>query len=172
LLIRLRSLGKKPVTYEEERRFVAIPYRQTNRSAYETRHIPEHILERLQMLAGREGTWLQVIEDEYMQRTITDLIMEGDRRQWANVRFRHELEQWVQLQQTSGEPGKSDGLPTSVQAQGGFHKSCSPCVVRTFDAEREEAEGDWPGAAKAPIIAVLGTFVDGPGDWFAAGMAI
>ena len=45
-------------------------------------------------------------------------------------------------------------------------------MVRTFDLWREEAAKDRQLAAGAPILAVLGTFADSPGDWFAAGMAI
>ena len=51
------------------------------------------------------------------------------------------------------------------------HRLSHNLGVRTFDLWREEAARDRQLAAGAPLLAVLGTFNDTPGDWFLAGRA-
>jgi nitroreductase len=159
---------KQPPTPTDDRLFAAIPERQSNRSMYEARGVPTEVLERLQSLAGYEGTWLHMVQDAPTRKIISDLIVAGDRRQWADKHFRHELAAWVHPR--AAENG--DGLPGFVHAKGSFHDMASPFVVRTFDLWREEAARDRQLVAGAPVLAVLGTFSDGPSSWFAAGMAI
>lgn len=168
LLARLQFGAKESATADEDRLFAAIPRRQTNRSLYKEDSVPQAVLDKLQALAGQEGTWLQLIQDAPTRKTISDLIVAGDRRQWADTQFRHELAEWVHPRAS----GNVDGLPGTVHAKGSFHEMTSPFVVRTFDLWREEASRDKQLAAGAPVLAVLGTFADSPGDWFAAGMAV
>lgn len=168
LLARLHFGAKQPATAEEDRLFAAIVRRQSNRSIYEIRAVPPEVLQRLQASAGQEGTWLELVQDAQTRKTISDLIVAGDRRQWADTRFRHELAAWVHPR----AGGNVDGLPASVHAKGSFREMTSPFLVRTFDLWREEAARDRQLAAGAPVLAVLGTFNDTPGDWFLAGMAV
>jgi hypothetical protein len=67
-----------------------------------------------------------------------------------------------------------DGLPGSARPGGSSQSTDSPLLVRTFDlwSEKAEEDRDQQLAAGAPVLAVLGTFNDTPGDWFAAGLAI
>lgn len=168
LLVRL-GLGMKVATdKDDERLFAAIPLRHTNRSAYDERAVPEKMLTQLQHDAGQEGTWLHIVQDEPTRQAITQLIVAGDREQWADKRFRHELAEWVR----PGDTENSDGLPGSAQAKGSIHQMASPFVVRTFDLWREEAARDRQLTAAAPAFAVLGTFSDTRADWFAAGQAL
>jgi nitroreductase len=135
---------------------------------YEARDVSSEEIQRLRACAGQEGTWLELIQDARTRKTIADLIIAGDRRQWADKRFRHELAEWVHPRETSN----TDGLPGDVRAKGSFRDMTSPFLVRTFDLWREEAARDRQLAAGAPVLAVLGTFSDTAGDWFLAGMAI
>lgn len=168
LIARLRFGVKQPATTENERLFAALPHRQSNRSVYEKCGVPGEVLEKLQAVAGQEGTWLRVVQDARTRKTISDLVIAGDRRQWADKPFRQELAQWVHPR----EAGNVDGLPGSAHAKGSFQHITSPFVVRTFDLWREEAARDRQLAAGAPVFIILGTFADSPGDWFTAGMAI
>ncbi len=168
LLARLSFGAKQPATAQEDRLFAAIVHRQSNRSIYEARDVAPEEIQRLQASAGQEGTWLELVQDAQTRKTISDLIVAGDRRQWADKRFRHELAAWVHPR----EGGNVDGLPASVHAKGSFREMTSPFLVRTFDLWREEAARDRQLAAGAPLLAVLGTFNDTPGDWFMAGMAV
>lgn len=91
ILVRLGLGTRQEVTEEDERLFAAIPLRHTNRSVCEERNLPEKVLTQLQHEAGRGGTWLQLVQDEPTRQAITQLIVAGDREQWADKRFRHEL---------------------------------------------------------------------------------
>lgn len=168
ILVRLKLGNKEKATEEDERLFSAIPLRHTNRSAYQKRGIAEKILVRFQHDAGREGTWLQVVQDEQIRQSLTQLIVDGDRELWANKQFRYELAEWVHPQGIES----ADGLPGSPLSKGSIRNITSPFLVRTFDLWREESSKDSQLAAAAPVLAVLGTFSDTPGDWFAAGRAL
>lgn len=168
LLARLHLGTKQPALPAEDRLFAAIVHRQSNRKIYEARDIPPEEIGRLQACAGQDGTWLELVQDARTRKTISDLIIAGDRRQWADKRFRHELAGWVHPRET----GNLDGLPGDVRAKGSFHEMTSPFLVRTFDLWREEAARDRQLTAGAPVLAVLGTFTDTPCDWFMAGMAV
>lgn len=167
LLARLHMGAKGPASPEEERLFAALPRRQSNRSVYEQCDVPEEILERLRSQAGYEGTWLRIIQDAPTRKLISDLIVTGDRRQWADQRFRQELAEWVHPR----SPENTDGLPGYAQAKGSFHAMTSPFIVRTFDLWREEVARDRKLIMGAPVLMVMGTFTDTPGDWFTAGIA-
>jgi hypothetical protein len=168
LLARLHLGAKQPALPEEDKLFAAIMQRQSNRAVYEARDVPPDDICRLQLSAGQGGTWLDLIQDARVRKTISDLIVAGDRRQWADKRFRSELADWVHPR----ENGNVDGLPADVHAKGSFREMTSPFLVRTFDLWREEAARDRLLAAGAPVLAVLGTYNDTPGDWFMAGMAV
>jgi nitroreductase len=170
LLARFRFGTKSVPTSEENRLFSAILRRHTNRSLFETRAVSHTVLNRMQALAGREGTWLQVIQDAPTRRAISDLILDGDWQQWAQRSFREELTPWLHLHNSD----HVDGLPSSARPRGSSQDTDSPLIVRTFDlwSEKAEEERDRQLAASAPVLAVLGTFTDTPGDWFAAGMAV
>lgn len=167
-LARLHLGVKQSAHCEEDRLFAAIVQRQSNRAVYEARDIPQDDINRLQLCAGEERTWLKLIQDARMRKSIANLIVAGDRRQWADKRFRSELADWVHPR----EHGNIDGLPGDVHAKGSFHEMTSPFLVRTFDLWREEAARDRHLVAGAPVLAVLGTFNDTPGDWFMTGMAM
>jgi len=168
ILVRLGLGTREATTAEDERLFQAIPLRHTNRSVYDERSVAESVLTQLQREAGREGTWLHLVQDDETRQAITRLIVAGDREQWADKRFRHELAEWVHPR---GEES-ADGLPGSAQAKGSIRQMTSPFVVRTFDLWREEAARDRQLTAGAPVLAVLGTFSDHRADWFNAGKAL
>jgi hypothetical protein len=137
-------------------------------SVYEESGVPGDILSRLQYEAGREGTWLHLVEDDQTRRAIAQRIAAGDREQWANEHFRHKLAAWVYLRATE----KGDGLPASAQAKGSLRTMSYPFFVRIFDNGQEEATRDQRLSAGASVLAVLGMFADTRADWFAAGQAL
>jgi hypothetical protein len=170
LLARFRLGAKSTPTNEENRLFSAILRRHTNRSLFETRTVSQTMLNRMQALAGLEGIWLHIVQDEPTRQVIADLILDGDGQQWAQPGFREEVTRWLHLH----DSGYVDGLPRSARPRGSPQDTASPLLVRTFDlvSEKAEEESDRRLAAGAPVLAVLGTFADTPGDWFAAGMAM
>lgn len=168
LLARLSFGMQEPPTEEESRLFSAIPHRQSNRSLFEQRPVPRPLLERMELHVGREGTWLHLIQDTQALEEIARLIVAGDQQQWADKQFRAELAQWLHPR----APANLDGLPGEAEPRGSSQKTTNPLVVRTYNPWQEEVARDQRLLAGAPLIAVLGTFTDSCGDWFAAGMAL
>lgn len=170
LLVRFRFGPKWAPTSEENRLFSAILRRHTNRSRFETRAVSLTVLNRIQALAGLEGTWLHIIQDAPTLQSMADLILDGERQLWAQPGFCEEVAAWLHHY----DSGHVDGLPRSAQPGRSSLDTNNPLNARLFDRWREQAEkeGDRLFATGAPVLVVLGTFADTPGDWFAAGMAM
>jgi hypothetical protein len=168
LLARI-SLGKKEAATEEEHQlFYAISQRRSNRHMFEKREVPGDLLSTLNALAGQEGTWFHVVQGEEARQTLVNLIASGDHMQWASRQFRRELARWARPEGIESH----DGLPGYTQVKGTFASSISPYIVRTFDMGNGAAARDRQLVAGSPVLAVLGTFADTWGDWFAAGQAV
>lgn len=167
LLARLSSGQRHNATLEDRLLFHAIPQRRSNRHIFEPKEVPASLLATLEHVAGFEGTWFHIVRHERDREAVTSLIATGDRMQWAEKHFRRELATWVRREDHS-----DDGLPLSAHAKGSSAAAISPFVVRTVNLGSGEAAKDRQLAATSPILAVLGTFTDTRGDWFAAGQAI
>jgi nitroreductase len=168
LLARVR-LGKphRP-TWEEKLLFWAIAKRRTNRSAFERREVPKGLLEELERAASREGASLRVLERDEERHELADLVAEGDRRQFADPRFRRELSSWIHRSRSragDGMPAHSFELPAPLAP-------FAPIVVRTFDVGKGAAAHDRKIADGSPVLAILRTEGDTPRDWLAAGQAL
>ncbi len=168
LLARVRMGERRQATEEEHQLFYAIPHRRTNRQVFEDRDLPPSFLSTCESLAREEGVWLQVVQKEEEKRTIAELIVMGDRQQWADKRFRQELSAWLRPQTDE----RHDGLPGYASAKGNVAGPAGPLIVRTFDRGPQEAAKNRHLVAGAPVLAILGTGSDTPVDWFAAGQAL
>ncbi|HET8846513.1 MAG TPA: nitroreductase family protein, partial [Ktedonobacteraceae bacterium] len=167
LLARLSRGLKQAPTMEEDHLFLAIPQRRSNRTPFSERGVPEAIVKRLELQAGREGAWLMALDDPSLRLEIAQLIREGDQLQWADKAFRAELAQWLHPR----FPTNSDGLPGEVEPRGSSQKTTNPLVVRTVNRWADEFVRDQQLVGGAPLLVILGTFADTRADWFAAGMA-
>jgi hypothetical protein len=166
-LVRLSFGPREAATSEEEQLFAAIPHRHTSRQIYEDRPLPAALVQALGASAEHEGVWLHMLREEKARQEVAQLIVAADRTQWADKRFRQELAHWVRAR---GER-YTDGLPGYAQAKGSLAGTISPFIVRTFDLWREEAVRDQHLVAGAPVLLVLGTYSDTPGDWIMVGQA-
>lgn len=167
LFARLHLVRRYQATEEEHRLFSAIGKRRTNRMAFEQREVPPSLLSTLGRMAGYEATKLCLLQDDATRQAVLDLIATGDRLQWAESTFRHELAAWVRHDNDS-----PDGLPVSAHAKGSRAAAVSPLVVRTVNLGNGEAAKDRQLAASSPVLAILTTYADTWGDWFATGQAV
>jgi len=99
---------------------------------------------------------------------MADLIEKGDRAQWANKAFRHELAKWVHANHSK----RRDGIPGYARGIGSLMSYAGPLVVRTFDMGDGQAASDYELATGSPALGVLGTEGDTVRDWLAAGQAL
>ena len=134
--------------------FHAIPFRRTNRRAFEDWPVPADVVRLLQDAALEEGAWLVPLETE-RKIALADLVAEADRTQIDDPSFRSEFAAWTATM-TGRETACSD-----------------PDVLRTFEwGPTRLAARDRQLALGSPILAVLGTGEDDVRAWLRAGLAL
>jgi hypothetical protein len=153
---------------QESMLFYAIPKRRTNRQPFTDDPVPLPLLEALRQAAQDEFARLEMIAGEEPRHVVADLIAEGDRRQWANKRFRLELAAWVHPNRS----GARDGIPGYAQGMDDLLSFAGPLVVRTFNMGDGQAAKDHELAKGSPVLAVITTDGDAPRDWLHAGQAL
>ncbi|GHO80226.1 hypothetical protein KSD_79970 [Ktedonobacter sp. SOSP1-85] len=161
LVARMTVISSHEPNEEDRRLFSALPWRHTYRGDVSPEPIPRSSLDQLSKQVGLEGAWIRFVEGELRQR-LSDLILKGDRQQWANKGFRAELAQWLRP-----EPAP-DGIPVSAHPRGGGR----PFWVRTLNLSHSEEHTIQCALQQAPVLAILGTFGDSPLDWLLAGQAL
>jgi nitroreductase len=159
LLAIVRLGAHFPSPPEDDDLFAAIPRRRTNRQPYEERPLPAGLLPVLSAAAAAEGAWLTSVEGA-ARRVVSDLVVEGDRIQWADKRFRRELASWLHPSR------RGDGMHA-------FNRyGLGPVAVRGLNLGKDMGRKDHELAEAAPLLAVLGTDADTPEDWLRAGQAL
>jgi hypothetical protein len=168
LLARITLGVQKENSAEEGLLFHAITKRRTNRQPFREEPIPLALTEALKNAAKSQSAWLRIVQGEEQRHAAAHLIAEGDRRQWSNKSFRHELAAWVHSNRTKAR----DGIPGYAQGVDDLMSCAGPLVVRTFNMGAGQAAKDQGLAAGSPVLAVLGTDGETPRDWLQAGQAL
>jgi len=136
---------------------------------YKSQRFPEAaLLAKLAQAAESEGAQLRVLEQDEERNQLADLVAEGDKRQFADARFRRELAAWIH----AGRARTQDGMPAHALDIPGRFTPFAPLLVRTFDVGKGTAAHDRKIAEHSPALAVLGTADDTPHDWLVAGQAL
>jgi nitroreductase len=155
LLARLELGERAAAAPETMLLFHAIPYRRTNRKAFEEWPVPADVVRLLQDAALEDGAWLVPLESE-RKIALADLVAEANRAQLEEPSFQSELALWTATMGYGGEPEAPD-----------------PKFVRTFEWEPTAlAARDRQLALGSPILAVLGTGEDDARAWVRAGLAL
>lgn len=168
VLARAELVPSEPARYEDKLLFWAISHRHTNRQAFEPRSLAPELVSSLIAAAEREGAWLQPLTAEADRAALCDLVVDGDRRQLEDRRFRRELASWLHRSRSTardGMPAYSYGVPAVLSAVG-------PFTVRTFDVGRGVAARDRKLVEHSPTLFVLGTDGDDIADHIRAGQAL
>jgi hypothetical protein len=167
LLARIRLEERRASSPEVEELFRAIPRRRTNRLPLDGREPPAGLVAQLVREARREGVWLRPVED-HQRAPVAELVAEGDRRQWADGRFRAEVAAWERPNGTRSR----DGLPGWAKGMSDAAALVHPLLVRLRNPGSAEAERDRRRALGTKALLVLGTARDGVQEWLAAGKAL
>lgn len=168
LLARVRLGSKRTATTEEELLFQAIPKRHTNRFPFKNMHVSGWLLDALQADARSENAWLHIVGDSDLRYAIADLIAEADHAQWSNQEYRSEVAGWVR----SNRGSERDGLPGYALGMDDLEAGIAPLVMEAFDLSNSVSGKDYKLAIAAPALVVLGTDLDEPSGWLAAGQAL
>lgn len=138
-----------------------IARRRTYRRRFSPRSVDPATLEPLLDAARREGVWLRPLLTDDARHRAAGLVAEGDAIQWANPSWRRELAAWMHPQR------RGDGLTVPALAA-----PMAQFVVRTFDMGGGVGAKDRDLAEASPLLAVLGSDREGPGDWLKTGQAL
>lgn len=138
-----------------------IEIRRTYRKRFEPRSVGTATLDHLIDAADAEGAWLRPLLCDEARQQVAILVSEGDAAQWANPAWRRELAAWMHPRR------RGEGLTVP-----GFAAPVARLIVRSFDMGGGIAAKDKELAEASPLIAVLGTERDAPGDWLVAGQAL
>ena len=132
LLARLELGARVEPSAENRLLWEAIPARRTNRLPFEQRPIPKRLAQELKHVVAREGAQLALITTDEAKSHVCGLIIEGDRLQWDDRRFRAEVAAWT----PANHSARQDGIPArEPQLSGG---SSALAVLLT----------DWEGPAE------------------------
>ena len=146
--------------YTDVRLAYGIRLRETWRTSFTPRKVPEAVVVELLAAAQQDGVWLEVVDEEQLPELI-GLISGGDHFQFSEPSWRRELAAWMHPRRSG------DGLtvPPVTGAVARF-------VVSHVDIGDSTAREDAEVTASAPLVVVLGTEHDGEAAWFAAGQAL
>lgn len=89
--------------------YAAIPKRQSTRSVYDGRSVPEHDLQSLQRAADMDGVSMLLITDAFRIGIIQDFVLQANDVQVDDVAFMSELKQWIRFNPAEALK-KRDGL--------------------------------------------------------------
>lgn len=137
-----------------------IARRRTYRRAFLDAPVDEDVLGRMRQAAAAEGARLHALGRDG-RRTLAGLVAEGDRRLFADRRWRQELAAWL-LPRRRGE-----GLPVPE-----LTASATRFVVSRFDLGARTAGEDTDLLRHSPVLAVLTTTDDDAAAWLRAGQAL
>ncbi len=160
------NVGSDP---RNEELFQAIPHRRTTRLKYEQRMLSAACRNACRDLTRERGVELSLAIGDRKRKRLADLVVEGDRAQFADPRFRRELAAWVHSRRSAsrdGMSGSSFGMPDVLSPVGAL-------VIRTFDVGKGVAAGDREKILRgSPVLGVFSTQNDRPSDWLATGRAL
>jgi len=139
----------------------AMAARRTYRERFADTPIDPIALQALIDAAQAEGATLSLLDTEDRRAAAAALVADGDALQWANPSWRRELAAWMHPRR------RGDGLLLPALAI-----PVAQLVVRSFDMGHGVAAKDRQLADESPLLAVLSTSGDTPGDWLAAGQAL
>ena len=139
----------------------AMGERRTYRERFAATAVGPMALRSLVDAVHSEAASLAVLDTADQRLGAAALVAEGDAMLWDNPSWRRELAAWMHPRR------RGDGLTLPALAI-----PVAQMVVRTFDMGHGVAAKDRQLADESPVLAMLSTAGDMPGDWLAAGQAL
>lgn len=161
-------IGEPHISTEEELGLMnAIPLRHTNRRPFLPRPVSAAITDRLIAVAAAWGATMVRLDPEH-KRVVGELVDRADRLQYGDPAFRSELARWL----APTGSGRRDGIPFVEKEYGSVlpftvaRALRSPHLGADFGALESEL------ITGAPVVLVMGTRGDTPGEWLGCGEAL
>jgi nitroreductase len=145
-----------------------IEVRQTNRRRFADEAVPADVVADLVDAANAEGAELFPIVRAEHRLAAARLSTQAQRVELQDPSYRAELRAW-----TSDDPRRLDGVPAAAVPYAGPGATSNDLVpMRVFDSRGMGWLPADAGAGSAECLLLLGTRVDGPAAWIAAGEAL
>lgn len=119
------------------------------------------VLQTLREAAAAEGADLHFVGEGELRQRLADLVARGDTAQWDDPRWRRELAAWMHPRR------RGDGLTVPAAVAPVARR-----VVGAVDLGPMVRGRDRAMVLEAPLLAILTTRGDSPGDWVTAGCAL
>jgi nitroreductase len=161
LLAELRPGQRRPATQADERLWQAIWRRHSNRAPFWPDQVPADARTRLVAAATAEGGWLALLIGSGPVNALAQIAQTANQVLMRDPEYRAELAAWTR----SGRAA-ADGVPTDAGGPSPAPQDLLP--QRPFGSHRAASHDFEP----QPLVAVLGTVGDGPGDQLIAGQAL
>jgi hypothetical protein len=142
----------------------AIPRRRTNRRPFADTAVPTPVRHELRLAAEIEQSWLAVLEPAQLP-LLRVLVRRAHDAQLADPEFIAEWTYWT---------GRTDHAPDGVPARSGGPQPepQDQWAVRDFGGGQARERVPGKDFESDPLIAVIGSFHDGPAAWLQAGQAM
>ncbi len=170
LLARVTAGAPRSPTPAEEQLYATIPRRHSNRAPFAPRPVPADVRAQILQVARAEGSWLELLIGPAAVGAVAEIAHSASMVLHRDQRYQAELEAWTRQQESSGDGAVPavDGVPAdaggpSPEPQGVLPRR--PFVVMDQPATPLEADPE-------PLVAVLGSPGDLPGDQLTAGQAM
>jgi hypothetical protein len=161
LLARVTAGPSHPPTPAEQQLYAAIPRRHSNRAPFAAQPVPAQVRHELLQTARAEGAWLELLIGPAAVGAVAEIAHSANTVLHRDPRYLAELTAWTRTGGTA-----ADGVPADA---GGPSPQPDELLPR-----RPFAAGSPPdrGVETEPLVAVLGTPGDLPGDQLTAGQAL
>ncbi|HEY0699803.1 MAG TPA: nitroreductase [Micromonospora sp.] len=161
VLARLVPDRPRPPTPVERELYAAIPHRHSNRAPFWPDPVPADARWRLAEAARAEDAWLELVIGVGAVAAVGEIARSAHRVLDRDPRYRAELADWMRT-----EPA-ADGVPVAAAGPVGEPHDVLP--QRAFGGRRRAPGRDFE---PEPLVAVLGSTGDTPGDQVVAGQAL
>ncbi len=162
LLARVTAGPPHSPTPAEERLYAAIPRRHSNRAPFTPQPVPADVRAQILQIARGEGAWLELLIGPAAVGAVAEIAHSANMVLHRDVRYQAELEAWTRAQETSG-----DGVPAAAGGPSPEPQDVLP--RRPFVLDQHSTEAD---VEPEPLVAILGSPGDLPGDQLTAGQAM
>lgn len=174
-LATLQVIGRREVTSWDRSLAEAIGRRHTVRSPFQSRGVPEELVDRWQARAGTYGTWVKRITEDEEEVATVFLISRAEEIEQSEPAYVAELESWLRT-----DPAAVDGVPVEAVPTEDPHGRPSNWMIRDFVVGSRQqqpflAGGDPnapPPPVERPMVLLMGTDNDDRYAWLLSGRAL
>jgi nitroreductase len=174
-LATIEVTGTREPSDEDRALAAAIERRHTVRAPFQSKAVPDGLIDRLQEEAAFFDTWIKRITRSEEEVATVFLISRAEEMEQGDPAYLAELQSWMRT-----DPAAVDGVPVEAVPSGDPRARPSNWLIRDFVVGQREEQpflpaGDPdapPPEVERPAVVLMGTDGDDRYDWLQAGRAL